>query len=130
MSYLIDAGPFQITAADIRAELGLSSDRLDPLFGAAIAATCLNGKRPLRRETWMERPENIGRYGEPVKIGPIYLGRVGHGDAGFWRNCVYEPSPADIAAARQRVLAWCIDQTDVADAIAAERYAQVQQEAA
>jgi hypothetical protein len=128
VSYLIDAGPFPITAADIRAELGLVSDRLDPLFGAAIAAICLNGKRPLRRETWMERPENIGRYGEPVKTGPLHAG-MGR-DTNLYRDCVYEPTAAEIATARQRVLAWCIDQTDVADAIAAERDAQILQVAA
>lgn len=125
MPYLIDAGPFLVEVSDVRAELGLKTDRLDPVIAAFITSECLNvnmlkGVYPIRRETWMERPENVGKRREPTKAGPVYVGRVGHADAGFWRDCTYEPTASEIAAARQRVVSRLRRSVDVFEALRAE----------
>lgn len=125
MPYLKDRGEFLVEVSDVRADLGLKTDRLDPVIAAFIASECLNVDMvadiyPIRRETYMERPENIGQPREPTKCGPVYLGRIGHPDAGFWRDCTYEPTASEIAAARQRVVSRLRRSVDVFEALRAE----------
>ncbi|HEY4202078.1 MAG TPA: hypothetical protein VGM83_16105 [Devosiaceae bacterium] len=137
MQYLIPTqSPYLLTAADIRADLGLESRDFDRLIGAAIVAVSIDIETRrqvcLHRQVWaVQRPDGmtdaafdaaVARIGARPRIGPAYRRDDNPGDAlGPYHDCTFEPEAALLGAARAAVVAWCLDQHDLCRAIGEER---------
>lgn len=123
--YLVSTASFPFKAEDIRKDLGLKSTKLDLLIEGAIASLCALSTRTVRSETWAicddeKFEERSQRYGTPISIGEPR--RLSGTDTRLFRDVTYAPSPEAVAAVRERIIRWCINQTDITDAIAEEAW--------
>lgn len=126
MSYLLERDPYPITPDDIRPLLGIAGRQMDPLIAVGIVMICGMSTAPVRREVW-DVPEGIdaARYGTPVAVGDLH--RRPGADRRLFRACTYEADPRAIEVARQKIVAWCMRQNDILEAVAAERLAAMKE---
>lgn len=118
-SYLIERGAFPFEAEVIRHAIGLKTSALDLLIKAGIGSICSLSVRPVTREVWeVTVDDDAGRFGTPISEP-----RISASDARPVRRVEYIADALAVAKARARVERWCLNQHDIALALAAERNA-------
>lgn len=131
--FLISADKsFPISIAEIKLELGLSSNEVDAVIEAGIASVCLMTPGT-RKETWLvERDQGqsvadflkrcnrlgrIGKVGEGHDRIVAYAGAERRPVVRFCHEVEVLPKPEAIRSAKAKILKWCIDQDDIHGAI-------------
>jgi hypothetical protein len=123
--YLISTADFPFSPSDIRHGIGLKTDRLDLLIAAGIATICTISTRLVRSETWAIRvgddfEERVNRYGRPIFVGEPR--RIDAQDPHLCRNVTWAADPEAVLIVRDRICAWCVNQPDIAEAMALEAW--------
>lgn len=117
--YLLSTGDSPITVAEIKLELGLTTDAVDAVIQGGLALACsLKDARP---SVWLIEIDEgfdarVDRTGKVKKMGPerLYNNRP-------YREVHFLPKPESIRAAKAWTVRWAMQQTDILDAIEAER---------
>lgn len=131
MTYLVHMDKPTITADDIRPLIGLAATYLDPVIEVGISYISAMSRAPVCRQVWaVAEGENPGRIGTPVAVGDLYQLPADNTDRRWFRNYTYEADARAVDVARQRIVAWCLSQGDILDALGAERLAAVDTAAA
>lgn len=135
--YLVDSTQPPITAAQVRAVIGLASDHLDGIIDAGIEVATIDTefrlRTQLRRRVWaIQKMDHkpladffraVRQIGKVQHIGPAYPRYDNPSDRfGAFHNCTFAADPRHLKALIQVVAMWCMRQDDICDAIAAERH--------
>lgn len=119
--FLISQGDPEFTAEDVRADIGLATDKHDELIRVGIHLTCAMMDRAVR-STWAvsidDFDRTVSRMGEPSKIGGLYLYSAKYG---HFRDLTWDADPDAVAKARAKAGRWAAVKAEIAQSLFEER---------